>query len=86
MENFLIVHVFQSETNLGKPVQNFIFIEILRFACWRSQLILILYFRLQVTTVAVIHDNTKFALFGFVNFSEASDIRMIQNFQNFGFS
>ena len=86
MEDFLVVHVFKGETNLGKPVQNFVFIEILRFPRRSSQLILVLDFGLQVAPITVVHNYTQFAFFCFVYFTEARNIGVVQNFENLCFS
>lgn len=77
MENLLVMSVFNGKTNLGKPVKDLIFSKI---SCTSLSILyfgLIFYLRLEVTIVAVVHDDAKLALFCFVHFSKTSNVGMV---------
>jgi hypothetical protein len=82
MQDFFVMDVFQCKANLGKPVQNFIFVKILGLSLWISQLVLVFYLRLQITSVAVVHNDAEFSLLGLVDLPKTRDIWVVQNFEN----
>jgi len=82
MQDFFVMDVFQCKTNLGKPVQNFIFVKILGLSLRISQLVLVFYLRLQITSVAVVHNDAEFSLLGLVDLPKTRDIWVVQNFEN----
>ena len=86
MEDLLVVHVFDGETDLSEPIKYLVFGKVVQFTLRvASELILRFYFALKVATVAVVHDDAQLALFGFVNLTEARNVGVVQHFENFGF-
>ena len=68
--------MFESEADLGEPVQNCIFGKILIAAL----LFLLFDFTVEVSAICVVHDDAELAFLCFVNLFESNDIWMVQNF------
>jgi hypothetical protein len=85
VEDLLVVGVFDGEANLSEPVQHLILGEELHSTRGVFNFGLRFDFGLQVTIVTVVHHDAKFAFFSFVNFSEAGDIRVVQNLEDLCF-
>lgn len=77
VQNLAVMHVFQPETNLSKPVQDLIFCEMSSS--------LLLYQLLQITTISEIHHDTQVSLLCLVDLPERDDIRMIKYLENLRF-
>lgn len=78
MQDFLIMGVLNRQTNLSEPIQYLILTEVLVFACFLILFLLLLFnLRLQIAIIGIVHHNAQFATFCLVDFSEASDVRMI---------
>lgn len=70
MQDFAIVNMLKSQTNLGKPIQNLILWELLS--------ILVLNYLSQVTSISILHDDAEFPLGRNVHISELDDVGMLQ--------
>lgn len=79
MQYLAIMHMLHSQTDLREPIKNSILRQVASF------LFLLFYFALEITSISIVHDNTKLSLFSFINFFKMYDIWMIQHFQYFGF-
>jgi len=78
MQDLFVVHVFDRKTDLGEHVKNFIFWEVVKFPIlFPSHFVLGLDLRLQIAAIAVVHHNAQLSLFGFVDFSESRDVRVV---------
>jgi len=85
MQNFAVMYMLKSKTNLREPIEDMILTPVLQSATILFS-ILIFGFNsaLKVSTVSEIHDDTQLALLCFVNLSESNNIGMLKYLQNFG--
>ena len=70
------MHVLERQRYLSKPIQQLTLSEVLSS--------LPLNHLLEIATIGVVHDDAEFAFFGFIHFSEANDVGMIEYFEDFG--
>ena len=85
MKDFLVVTMFDSQTNLRKPVKYLIFCKVLGMSLSVFHLLLRFDLRLKITIVAKVHHYAQFAFLRLVDFSEACDVRVVEYFKNSSF-
>ena len=84
MQYLTIVAVFHGQTDLSEEVKHLILSEVLKDASFRLLLMLVLDLGLEVAIVCVVHDYAQLALLGLVDFSEANDVGMAEDFEDLG--
>ena len=78
--------MLNGKTDLGEKVEYLIFSEVFEHPSFGLLLMLIFYLSLQVSVVSVVHDYAQLALFRFVYFSKANNVRMAEDFKNLSLS
>jgi hypothetical protein len=81
-----VMAMLDGKTDLSEKVEHLIFSEVFKHPSFGLLLMLIFYLCLQVSVVSVVHDYAKLALFSFVYFSKANNVRMAEDFKNLGLS
>lgn len=85
MQYLPVVNVLQSKAYLREPVQNVILAPILQLSAGFLLLFVLVFdSSLQIAAVCVVHNNAKFSLFGFVDFTEADDVGVLQHLKDLG--
>ena len=82
MQYLAVVAMLNGKTDLGEKVEYLIFSEVFENSGFGLLLMLIFYLCLQVSVVSVVHDYAQLALFRFVYFSKANNVRMAEDFKN----
>jgi hypothetical protein len=70
------------KANLSEKIEHLILCEVLDDASLCLLLMLVFDLCLQVSIVSIVHDYAKLALFRFVYFSKANNVRMAEDFKN----
>lgn len=78
MQNLPIMTVLHGEADLSKPAQDLLLLQIVHATIPR-----LLNLFLQVAAVSIVHNYAKLTLFGFVDFFEADDVRVLEHFEDF---
>jgi hypothetical protein len=79
MENFTIMDMLDSKTNLSEPIEDLILIEKLFVFLFLGNCFG------KISALGELHDNFEFILFGDVDFNEFDDVRMVEVFEDLGF-
>ena len=82
MQDFLIMAVLHGQCDLGEPVEELIFREVVLASLTINSLKALLDLALHVTVVGVVHDNAELAFLGLVDFAETHDIWVIKHLKN----
>ena len=82
MQDFLVVAMLNSQSDLREPVEKFIFSHVVLLSLTVDRLEALLNLSLQVTIVGVIHHNTELALLGLIDFAELYDVWMAKDLKN----
>jgi len=77
--------MFHGERNLGEPIEQFVFGEVVHASRAIFLFESLLDFGLQIAAIRVVHNNAQLSFLGLVHFSETHDVRVVQHFENLGF-
>lgn len=85
MQNLFVVTMFHGERNLGEPIEQFVFGEVVHASRAIFLLEPLLNFGLQIAAICVVHNNTQLSFLCLVDFSKADDVRVVEHFEDLGF-
>jgi hypothetical protein len=81
-----VMAMLDGKADLSEKVENLILSEVLEHTGFGLLLMLIFDLSLQVSVVSVVHDYAQLALFRFVYFSKANNVRMAEDFKDLSLS
>ena len=77
VQNFAVMHVLHSKTNLSEPVKDLSF--------WKHATTLLFYLLAQVASISVVHDDTQLSSLGFKSFNKLDNVCVAQMFNDLCF-